>query len=258
MTSKTNNKPVISLVKNGIAWLAKDGFIKAKQFHIVPSPKDPKLLELTFASPRDAFEISIILNASKIAKEQYRFKQDAHMAYVLYRIILSGIGKSFATESNLLKSEVISEYSDPRTYFKDGWYFINFINKALQTHNFTPLDLMLMPLSKKKADKEAVEFKKLKDTKALHLTNKQINELKHIINLSSYGLEMFNTLTSVGVMQTKVLFTDILDWFSDTNYSNKVFLHTNELKMVPLSVVEKVIVNQWFNKSAFPYIEKIR
>lgn len=244
MTSKTNYKQVVSLVKNGIAWLAKDGFIDAKQFDVVQSPKNLDFLEIIFASPRGCFEVRFTLSASKIASEQYHLSPDTHIAYALYRIILSRIGKLFATENNLLNAEVSSKNTDPRTYFKDGWYFINFIDKALQTHSFTPLDLMLKPLNKDQADKKMLEFNKLKDNKALHLTNKQRNELNHIIHLSVYGLKMFNTLTSVKAMQTKVLFTNVLDWLSDTGYSDKAFLHTGELKMVPLSVVEKIVVYQ--------------
>ena len=230
------------MLKAGASFLADTGFIQLNQIKI-ESNLSSDLVQITYNTPAGIMPIKFKTNGTKIYQERPILLNVSKMAYVLYRMIVENIGSNYLYPPVVLRD--CAEEAERKAYFEEVWYLLMFIEKALESDDFTAKELNIVPMNKEKAVKTINILEQKLDLSADE--KKMVNRVKA---LSPISLTVLYKAFSYPTIQTRVDVNKILNYFATANKKINFNFMFNSLTPVPVGLIQDLIVS--INRNVHP------
>lgn len=222
------------MLKAGASFLADTGFIQLNQIKI-KSNLSSNLVQITYNTPAGIMPIKFKTNGTKIYQERPILLNVSKMAYVLYRMIVENIGSNYLYSPVVLRD--CAEEEEHKAYFEEVWYLLMFIEKALESDDFTAKELNIVPMNKEKAVKTINILEQKLDLSADE--KKMVNRVKA---LSPISLTVLYKAFSYPTIQTRVDVNKILKYFATADKKINFNFMFNRLNRVPVGLIQDLIV----------------
>lgn len=222
------------MLKAGASFLADTGFIQLNQIKI-KSNLSSNLVQITYNTPAGIMPIKFKANGTKIYQERPILLNVSKMAYVLYRMIVENIGSNYLYPPVVLRD--CAEEEERKAYFEEVWYLLMFIEKALESDDFTAKELNIVPMNKEKAVKTINILEQKLDLSADE--KKMANRVKA---LSPISLTVLYKAFSYPTIQTRVDVNKILNYFAIADKKINFNFIFNRLTRVPVGLIQYLIV----------------
>lgn len=222
------------MLKAGASFLADTGFIQLNQIKI-KSNLSSNLVQITYNTPAGIMPIKFKTNGTKIYQERPILLNVSKMAYVLYRMIVENIGSNYLYSPVVLRD--CAEEEEHKAYFEEVWYLLMFIEKALESDDFTAKELNIVPMNKEKAVKTINILEQKLDLSADE--KKMLNRVKA---LSPISLTVLYKAFSYPTIQTRVDVNKILKYFATADKKINFNFMFNRLNRVPVGLIQDLIV----------------
>lgn len=222
------------MLKAGASFLADTGFIQLSQIKF-KSNLSSNLVQITYNTPAGIMPIKFKTNGTKIYQERPILLNVSKMAYVLYRMIVENIGSNYLYPPVVLRD--CAEEAERKAYFEEVWYLLMFIEKALESDDFTAKELNIVPMNKEKAVKTINILEQKLDLSADE--KKMLNRVKA---LSPISLTVLYKAFSYPTIQTRVDVNKILKYFATADKKINFNFMFNRLNRVPVGLIQDLIV----------------
>lgn len=222
------------MLKAGASFLADTGFIQLSQIKF-KSNLSSDLVQITYNTPAGVMPIKFKTNGTKIYQERPILLNVSKMAYVLYRMIVENIGSNYLYPPVVLRD--CAEEEERKAYFEEVWYLLMFIEKALESDDFTAKELNIVPMNKEKAVKTINILEQKLDLSADE--KKMVNRVKA---LSPISLTVLYKAFSYPTIQTRVDVNKILKYFATADKKINFNFMFNRLNRVPVGLIQDLIV----------------
>lgn len=222
------------MLKAGASFLADTGFIQLNQIKI-KSNLSSNLVQITYNTPAGIMPIKFKANGTKIYQERPILLNVSKMAYVLYRMIVENIGSNYLYTPVVLRD--CAEEEERKAYSEEVWYLLMFIEKALESDDFTAKELNIVPMNKEKAVKTINILEQKLDLSADE--KKMANRVKA---LSPISLTVLYKAFSYPTIQTRVDVNKILNYFATADKKINFNFMFNRLNRVPVGLIQDLIV----------------
>ena len=222
------------MLKAGASFLADTGFIQLSQIKF-KSNLSSNLVQITYNTPAGIMPIKFKTNGTKIYQERPILLNVSKMAYVLYRIIVENIGSNYLYPPVVLRD--CAEEAERKAYFEEVWYLLMFIEKALESDDFTAKELNIVPMNKEKAVKTINILEQKLDLSADE--KKMVNRVKA---LSPISLTVLYKAFSYPTIQTRIEVNEILKYFATADKKINFNFMFNRLNRVPVGLIQDLIV----------------
>ena len=230
------------MLKAGAYFLADTGFIQLNQIKI-ESNLSSDLVQITYNTPAGIMPIKFKINGTKIYQESPILLNVSKMAYVLYRMIVENIGSNYLYSPVVLRD--CAEEEERKAYFEEVWYLLMFIEKALESDDFTAKELNIVPMNKGKAVKTINILEQKLDLSADE--KKMVDKVKA---LSPISLTVLYKAFSYPTIQTRVDVNKILNYFATADKKINFNFMFNSLTHVPVGLIQDLIVS--INRNVHP------
>lgn len=230
------------MLKAGASFLADTGFIQLNQIKI-ESNLSSDLVQITYNTPAGIMPIKFKTNGTKIYQESPILLNVSKMAYVLYRMIVENIGSNYLYSPVVLRD--CAEEEERKAYYEEVWYLLMFIEKALESDDFTAKELNIVPMNKEKAVKTINILEQKLDLSADE--KKMVDKVKA---LSPISLTVLYKAFSYPTIQTRVDVNKILNYFATADKKINFNFMFNSLTPVPVGLIQDLIVS--INKNVHP------
>ena len=230
------------MLKAGASFLADTGFIQLNQIEI-ESNLSSDLVQITYNTPAGIMPIKFKINGTKIYQESPILLNVSKMAYVLYRMIVENIGSNYLYSPVVLRD--CAEEEERKAYYEEVWYLLMFIEKALESDDFTAKELNIVPMNKEKAVKTINILEQKLDLSADE--KKMVDKVKA---LSPISLTVLYKAFSYPTIQTRVDVNKILNYFATADKKINFNFIFNSLNPVPVGLIQDLIVS--INRNVHP------
>ena len=222
------------MLKAGASFLADTGFIQLSQIKF-KSNLSSNLVQITYNTPAGIMPIKFKTNGTKIYQERPILLNVSKMAYVLYRMIVENIGSNYLYPPVVLRD--CAEEAERKAYFEEVWYLLMFIEKALESDDFTAKELNIVPMNKEKAVKTINILEQKLDLSADE--KKMVNRVKA---LSPISLTVLYKAFSYPTIQTRIEVNEIIKYFATADKKINFNFMFNRLNRVPVGSIQDLIV----------------
>lgn len=229
------------MLQDGVFYLETTGLIKKGQVAVQDNAKS-KSERLCFYPPNKFLTITTDVAVDELLATKAVFQNASKMGYAIFRSIVTGIGRKFydlySHKTTVL--DKFAEESKKKAYFKDLWYLINYVDRALRVDKFSVDDMYIKPfpivtILKTIALLEArLDFS---DTEKAIITK--------ICDLSSFSLAILYNAVSAPIVETKIMARTVLDYFALADPTVQHDFELKGLKHVPAGQVRSLILTSY-------------